>query len=47
MIIGNILGSNQSNRDNFAIRNSGTYSGLVVNIGHGRINQDTPLLMWT
>ena len=40
MIIGNILGCHKGKRDDFAIRNSGTYIGLVVKIGHGRINQD-------
>lgn len=40
MIIGKILGCHKGNRDNFAGRNFGTHVGLVVKIGHGRINQD-------
>ncbi len=39
MIIGKILGCHEGNADNFAIRHSGTHIGLVVKIGHGRINQ--------
>jgi len=40
MIIGNILGCHKGNRDDFAIRNSGTYIGLVVKIGNVSINED-------
>ena len=40
MIIGKILGCHKRNRDDFAIRNSCAYVGLVIKIGHGRINED-------
>ena len=40
MTIGNILGSDKGNGDNFALWHSGTHVGLVIKIGHGRINQD-------
>ena len=39
MTIGNILGSDKGNGDNFALWHSGTHVGLVIKIGHGRINQ--------
>jgi len=39
MIIREVFGSDKGNGDNFAIRNSYTYIRLVVEIGHGRINQ--------
>ena len=35
IVIGKILGCNKGNRDNFAIRKSGTHIGLVTKIGHG------------
>jgi hypothetical protein len=40
MIIGKILGSNKGDCDHFAIRNSCAHVGLVIKIGHGRINED-------
>ena len=40
MIIGNILGYHMGNRDDFALWHSCAHVGLMIKIGHGRINQD-------
>ena len=40
MIIGNILGSDKGDGDNFAIRHTSTHVGLVIKIDHDRIDED-------
>jgi hypothetical protein len=40
MIIGKVFGSDKRNGDDFAIRDTGAYIGLMVKIHHRGINQD-------